>query len=128
MSIEASADKLVKIYVKIRDERYALEKQIRELEEQEEIIKSELANICKEVGTDGLKTSFGTVSRTLKKRYWTSDWQSFYEFIKEHDAFHFLHQRISDTNVQTFLEENPDMLPLGLNVEAEHSITVRRSK
>jgi hypothetical protein len=125
---QASADKLVKIYVKIRDERYALEKQVRELEEQEEIIKSELANICKEVGTDGLKTSFGTVSRTLKKRYWTSDWQSFYEFIKEHDAFHFLHQRISDTNVQTFLEENPDLHPPGLQADAAYTVRVTRSR
>jgi len=125
---DITADKLVKIYVKIRDERYALEKEVRKLEEQEETIKSELANICKETGSEGLRTPFGSVSRTLKKRYWTSDWESFYEFIKEHDAFHFLHQRISDTNVQTFLEENPDLHPPGLQADAAYTVRVTRTR
>ena len=122
----ATADKLVKIYVKIRDKKRDLEKQIRELEEQQNMIQSELLTICKETGTDGLKTSFGTVTRKLNKRYWTSDWESFYAFIKEHDALHFLHQRISNTNVEAFLEENPDLHPPGLQADTEYSILVRR--
>jgi hypothetical protein len=122
----ATADKLVKIYVKIRDKKRDLEKQIRELEEQQNMIQSELLTICKETGTDGLKTQYGTVSRKLNKRYWTSDWESFYAFIKEHDALHFLHQRISNANVETFLEENPDLHPPGLQADTEYSILVRR--
>ena len=122
----ATADKLVKIYVKIRDKKRDLEKQIRELEEQQNMIQSELLAICKETGTDGLKTQYGTVSRKLNKRYWTSDWESFYAFIKEHDALHFLHQRISNANVETFLEENPDLHPPGLQADTEYSILVRR--
>jgi hypothetical protein len=122
----ATADKLVKIYVKIRDKKRELEKQIRELEEQQNMIQSELLTICKETGTDGLKTQYGTVSRKLNKRYWTSDWESFYAFIKEHDALHFLHQRISNANVETFLEENPDLHPPGLQADTEYSILVRR--
>ena len=90
---QATADKLVKAYIKIRDKRLELEKQIRDLEEQQEVIQTELLTICKDTGTDGLKTQYGTVSRKLNKRYWTSDWESFYAFIKEHNAFHFLHQR-----------------------------------
>jgi hypothetical protein len=123
---EATADKLVKVYVKIRDQRYALEKQARELEEQEALIKNELLDICKDVGTDGLRTQFGTVTRKLNKRYWTSDWESLYAFMKEHDAFHFLHQRISNANVETFLEENPDLHPPGLQADAEYTVVVRR--
>ena len=123
---QATADKLVKIYVKIRDKKRDLEKQIRELEEQQNMIQSELLTICKETGTDGLKTQYGTVSRKLNKRYWTSDWESFYAFIKEHDALHFLHQRISNANVETFLEENPDLHPPGLQADTEYSILVRR--
>ena len=123
---EATADKLVKVYVKIRDQRYALEKQARELEEQEAIIKNELLTICKDVGTDCLRTQFGTVTRKLNKRYWTSDWESLYTFMKEHDAMHFLHQRISNANVETFLEENPDLHPPGLQADAEYTVVVRR--
>jgi hypothetical protein len=46
----------------------------------------------------------------------------------EHNVPELLERRIHQTNIKQFLEENPDMLPLGLNVEAEQSITVRRSK
>ena len=121
-----TADKLVKAYIKIRDKRAELSKQDSELEEQMEIIQAELLAICKDTGTDGLKTQYGTVSRRLSKRYWTSDWESLYAFIKEHDAFHFLHQRISNGNVDTFLAENPDLHPPGLQADASYTVTVRR--
>jgi hypothetical protein len=125
---DVTADKLVKIYIKIRDKRDELSKQDAELEKQQELIQSELLEICKETGSDGLKTKYGSVSRRLSKRYWTSDWESFYEFIKEHNAFHFLHQRISNGNVDTFLAENPDLHPPGLNAEASHIVVVRRNR
>lgn len=124
---DINADKLVKIYIKIRDKRAELSKQDTELEEQQSMIQEKLLEICKETGSDGLKTAHGTVSRRLSKRYWTSDWESFYNFIKEHNAFHFLHQRISNGNVDTFLAENPDLHPPGLNAEAEYTVVVRRS-
>lgn len=124
---EVTADRLVKAYVKIRDKRAELSKQDSALEEQQVLIQQELLNICKETGTDGLKTKFGTVSRRLSKRYWTSDWESFYKFIKDNDAFHLLQQRMSDGNISTFLEENPDLHPPGLNADASYVISVRRS-
>jgi hypothetical protein len=124
---DITADKLVKAYIKIRDKRAELSRQDSDLEEQQNMIQQELLNICKETGSNGLKTEYGTVSRRLSKNYWTSDWESFYNFIKEHDAFHFLHQRISNGNVDKFLEENPNLHPPGLNADASYVVTVRRS-
>lgn len=126
MSDNITADKLVKTYIKIRDKRAELSKQDNELEEQQKLIQQELLNICKETGSDGLRTQFGTVSRRISKNYWTSDWESLYKFIKEHDAFHFLHQRISNGNVDKFLEENPDLHPPGLQADASYTVVVRR--
>ena len=125
---DITADRLVKAYVKIRDKRLELEKQIRNLEEQQGMLQAELLEICKDTGADMLRTAHGTVSKKVSKRYWTSDWESFYAFIKEHNAFHFLHQRISNGNVETFLEENPDLHPPGLNADAEYVVRVTRSK
>lgn len=121
-----TADRLVKAYVKIRDKRAEIAKQDAELEEQQNILQTELLEICKDTGADMLRTAHGTVSKRLSKRYWTSDWESFYAFIKEHDAFHFLHQRISNGNVDTFLAENPDLHPPGLNADASYTVVVRR--
>ena len=126
MSDSITADKLVKAYIKIRDKRAELSKQDNELESQQEMIQQELLNICKETGSDGLRTQYGTVSRRIAKKYWTSDWESLYTFIKEHDAFHFLHQRISNLNVDKFLEENPDLHPPGLQADASYTVVVRR--
>jgi hypothetical protein len=126
MSDNITADKLVKAYIKIRDKRAELYKQDNELEAQQEMIQQELLNICKETGSDGLRTQYGTVSRRIAKKYWTSDWESLYKFIKENDAFHFLHQRISNLNVDKFLEENPDLHPPGLQADASYTVVVRR--
>jgi hypothetical protein len=50
------------------------------------------------------------------------------EFIKEHDAFELMEQRLHQTRMKEFLTENPDKLPAGLNSEREYSISVRRAK
>lgn len=128
--MEVKADKLVKAYIKIRDKRKQLaddyEKQDKDLQESLDLIEEELLNICKETGADSLRTEFGTVSRRVAKRYWTNDWHSFYEFLKEHGALELLEKRIAQTNMVTFLEENPGVLPPGLNLESRYAVSVRR--
>jgi sugar phosphate isomerase/epimerase len=128
--MEIKADKLVKTYVKIRDKRKELadqyEKEDSNLKEALETIEGELLEMCKETGADSLRTEFGTVTRRVAKRYWTNDWHSFHEFLKEHGALELLEKRIAQTNMSTFLEENPDLLPPGLNVDSRYTVTVRR--
>jgi hypothetical protein len=121
-----NVNKLVKVFLKIREKRAELAKQDSELEEQQSVIETRLLDICKEMGTDGLKTELGTVSRSVKKRYWTSDWHSFYNFLKEHDAVELLEKRISQANMATFLEENPDAFPPGLQVDSRYTAVIRR--
>jgi hypothetical protein len=124
------ADRLVRVYVKIRDAKALLKSEFdavsERLTEQMDSIEGELLNLCKSTGQDGGKTDHGTFTRTVKTRYWTSDWQSMYSFIKEHNALELLEQRVSQGNMKTFLRENPDKLPAGLNVDSKYSITVRR--
>lgn len=123
-------DKLVRAYVKIRDARKELsdefEKQDSDLKESLEIIEAQLLEACKAIGADSIRTPYGTLSRTVKKRYWTNDWHSFYAFLKEHEALELLEKRVSQTNMSTFLEENPDLHPPGLNVDSRYSVVVRR--
>lgn len=123
---QAKADQLAKVYVKIRDRRRELEKQAAELKEQQDTIGLELLEICKEQGAQTIRTEFGTVSRRTSKNYWTSDWESFTNFIKEHDAFALLQQRINNTNMVQFLEENPDLLPPGLNADVNQTVVITK--
>ena len=125
------ADKLVAVYIKIRDAKAAktkeMEDAIQALDDQLNAISSELLEICKTTGQDGGKTSHGTFTRTIKSRYWTNDWDSMYKFIIEHDVPELLERRISQTNFAEFIKENSNLMPAGVNVEAKYSITVRRA-
>jgi hypothetical protein len=127
-----STDKLVETYVKIRDAKRELEKQmeegIKEYDRQLKLIEAELLVVCKEQGADGIKTKAGTVSRRIKSRYWTSDWQSMYNFIGEYGAYALLEKRLHQTNMKEFLEDNPELRPAGLNIDNEYSIVITRSK
>jgi len=124
MSEEANTEKLAKIYVKIRDKRRELEKQVAELKEQQDTVGSQLLEICKAEGAQTIRTQFGTVSRRITKNYWTSDWDSFFKFLKDNDAFSLMQQRINSTNMAQFLKENPDLHPPGLNADVNQTIVI----
>ena len=125
------ASQLVNVYIKIRDakdtKKRQMEEEIAALEQQLDVVEQELLEICKATGQDGGKTQHGSFTRAVKTRYWTSDWDSMYKFIREHDAPDLLERRIAQGNFSQFVKENPDSMPAGVNIESKYSITVRRS-
>lgn len=126
------ADQLAEVYIKIRDKRDALKRQFEEeyskLESQLDIISAEMLELCKENNADSIKTPAGTIMRRVDTRFWTNDWDSFYEFVQENDAYALFEKRIHQGNMKQYLEENPDLLPKGLMSDSKYKITVRRSK
>jgi hypothetical protein len=125
-------DQLTAIYLKIRDTRAENKREFenvdKDLEEQQKMLAEQMLDSCKEIGADSIKTPHGTIIRSVKSKYWTGDWDSMYNFIREHNAFGLLEKRLHQTNMKDFLNENPDALPMGLNVESEYTIVVRRAK
>lgn len=125
------ASQLVNVYIKIRDakemKKKQMEAEIADLDVQLDAVEHELLEICKATGQDGGKTQHGSFTRAVKTRYWTSDWDSMYKFIREHDAPDLLERRIAQGNFSQFVKENPDNMPAGVNIESKYSITVRRS-
>jgi hypothetical protein len=126
-----TTEKLIKAYIKIRDAIAEKEKEhkaeIKALEEQLDMVQGELLTHCEAAGGNISVPGVGRVARRVSKQYWTSDWQSLYQTIKEHDAFHLLHQRISNKAMQQFLEENPDVHPAGLNLDSRYAVTVTKA-
>jgi hypothetical protein len=78
------------------------------------------------LGVTSVRTDQGTVVLSVKTRYSTSDWDSFKSFVMEHDALDLFEKRIAQTNMKQFLEENPGVVPPGLNSNAEYDISVRK--
>ena len=125
-SASPTADQLAKVYVKIRDKRRELEKQAAELKEKESLLAAEMLEICKAQGAQTMRTQYGTISRRTTKNYWTSDWDSFFKFVKEHDAFSLMFRRINSESMSQFLEENPDVLPPGLNADVTQTVVITK--
>ena len=125
-------DKLAEVYIKIRDKRAQLkqvfEAKDNELDEQMQVLSDEMLEVCKRLEADSVRTQHGTIIRSVKSRYWTNDWDSMYQVIKEHGAFGLLEKRLHQTNMKEFLAENPSFYPIGLNVENSYTVVVRRSK
>ena len=128
----ADADKLVKVYIKIRDAKAAktkeMEDEIARLDEQLGLVETELLELCKSTGQDGGKTSHGSFRRSVKTRYWTSDWDKMYQFIRDNDAPELLERRVAQTAFKEFLSANPDKMPEGMNVDSRYAITVTRAR
>jgi hypothetical protein len=125
-------DMLANVYIKIRDARTTLKTEFTTqdsvLQEQMDLLEANMLDACKDLNASSIKTQHGTIIRSVKSRYWTNDWDSMYTFIKEQGAFGLLEKRLHQTNMKDFLVENPDLLPMGLNVESEYTVVVRRPK
>jgi hypothetical protein len=123
-------DKLTRMYIKIRDARAALAANFKEqdaaLTAQLDTVKDALLDYCKTHGVDSVRTQEGLVYRTQKTRYWTSDWASMHKFIMENGLPEFFEKRLNQGAVKEFLDENPEMVPPGLNVDSEYVIAVRK--
>ena len=91
-----------------------------------EQVKKALLEYCNDHGVDSVKTTEGLFYRSVKTRYWTSDWSAMYEFVLEHEVPEFFDKRLNQSNVKQFLEDNPELVPQGLNVNSEYIIAVRK--
>jgi hypothetical protein len=116
-AVVTDLDRLVSVYIKIRDKKNELAatfaEQEKELEGKLDKVKQALLEHCKATGTESVKTASGTFWRTQRKRFWTSDWEAMNRFIVENEAVDLLEKRIHQGNMKEFLEENPDVLPPG---------------
>ena len=130
MDEELSINDLVAAYRRIRaaisEAEEAHEAKIKGLKEKMELVSTELLNVCNEQNIDSIRTPEGTVSRRVQTRYWSTDWEEMYKFIEEHNVPFVLEKRIHNGNMKQFLEENPDVLPIGLQVDNKYVIQVRK--
>ena len=125
-------DLLVKIHSRIKGRIDALTKEydtaVEQLKAQQDEVRFAIKDKMKALGLKSVNTSYGTVSLSTKTRYNTQDWDSFKKFILEHQIVDLLEKRIAQTNMATFLQENPGAVPPGLNSYTDFEIRVTKSK
>lgn len=130
MSEPLDVAKMVRVYQKIRSKRSELSANFKEedkaLSEKLDTVKAVLLKYCDEQGVESVRTTEGLFYRSTKTRYWTSDWESMHKFILEEGVPELLDKRVNQTNMRQYLEENPDVVPMGLNVDSEYTLSVRK--
>lgn len=123
-------DTLARVYRKMQTKIQQLtavyETEVEGLKAQQEVVKTALKDQMLALGVKSVNTAEGTVILSTKTRYSTQDWDAFKEFMKENDALDLLEKRIAQTNMATFLQENPTLVPPGLNSNSEYAISVRK--
>ena len=123
-------DKLARVYLKIRARIQQLtqeyESEVENLKAQQDEIKTALKDQLMALGSKSVRTDQGTVILSTKTRYFTPDWDSFKQFVTEHDALDLFERRIHQSNMAKFLEENPSLVPPCLNSDKEYDVSVRK--
>ena len=122
--------KLARVYRKmqtrVQELTKAYETEVEAIKAQQDQLKTAMKDQMLASGMKSVNTEAGTVVLSTSTRYSTTDWDSFKEFIKQHDAIDLLEKRIAQKNMSMFLEENPGVLPEGLNSFTEYNISVRK--
>jgi hypothetical protein len=123
-------DKLVRVYLKIRDARAEKTKEYesedRALKEAQETIQAGLLAHMNETGMKSFKTRHGTVYTSVDVQPTAQDWDAFYAYVAETNSFEALHKRISKEFVSTYMEQHDGDAPPGVSVIRKNVVNVRR--
>jgi len=129
---DISLEKLTRVYIKMRDKKAEiskeLEAQIKGIEADMNQVKFAILEHMKSLNAESIRTSSGLVYRTVRTTYSTNDWDAMHKFIVDNNMPQLLEKRLNQGNIKAYLEENPEVLPPGLNSSMEYSVTIKRSK
>jgi len=123
---------LVGTYLTLRGEREKLkahyDAQDKELKADMDKIEAAMLAICNESNMNGFKTRHGTVTRSVKDRFFCTDWDNFKKFVETEGSIDLLERRIHQRNFKEFMSERVgDGLPPGVNALREYDIVVRKA-
>lgn len=123
-------DEMVSTYIKVREKKsqlkakYDLDKS--KYDDLQKKIEGLLLIKFGEMGVDSVKTEGGTAYTSTLTSASIADWETFFGFIQEHQAYDLLERRVSKTAVEQFKSANED-LPPGINWSESRTVNFRRS-
>ena len=124
-------NRVTKAYVALRDKRSEIKKAY---DAEDDTYKQKLAQLegvmlghLNSTGTESVRTENGTFYRTEELKPSGADWQAFYAWVRENDAFDALERRIKKDFVREYMESNDGQLPPGVSVHREFVVRVRRA-
>lgn len=124
-------EKLVRVYLNIRkarDENTRLYKEKdAELKAEMEKVESAMLMTLQETNSSSIKTDSGIFYKQEEITPTGADWDAFYHWVAQNDAFDFLEKRIKRTAVKEYMEAHEGGIPPGVSVFREYCVRVRRA-
>lgn len=100
----ACADKLYKL----REKRYELGRQIKEIEEEEAAIKKYVIDNLSKQEADGVSGKLANIRVKTENVPTVTDWEAFYKYITRNKSFDMLQKRINVKAVRERIEDKKD--------------------
>ena len=123
-------DALIAKYLKLRDAKAELEAkhkaETKRYTQAMTKIEQMLLSEFNETGQDSAKTPVGTAYKSVRTAAKVVDRDTFFDFVRDTEAWSFLESRVNKTAVEEFLAEN-EQLPPGVDVTRSATINIRRS-
>ena len=121
-------DGLVAIDQKMGVALKKLEDEVTDIETQREEVRDAIMKLMNEQEVESVRTAHGTVTRTIRERYWTGDWAALHQYILDNGALGLLEKRVQQTNMKEWVAEHPDDYPPGLNIDRAYTWSIRKPK
>lgn len=123
-------EKVVKAYQKIRAAREDLAREFKvkddELKEKQERLQNFLLDF---LNTNGLQNAATESSIFYKQEDvipTAADWQAFYAWVKQNNAFDALEKRITRTFIKNWMDDHDGTPPPGVSVFRKYKVGIRR--
>lgn len=124
-----NVDKVIEAYLKYRNQKEALEAeikdQVKELKDKMSKLEAWIKTKADADGVTSFKTSHGTAFVTTNDYANVADWDAVLSFIKENDAYDMLEKRISKNAVRGYIDQHK-AVPSGVNYGTRIDVNVRK--
>lgn len=129
-SEDGGMEKVVKVYLKIRDAKAALTREFEEkaakLDADMEKIENHLLNFLNVHKMDSAKAGAATFYKQEEIKPAAADWDTIWTWIMKNDAFEMMERRLKKTFIKEYMETHKGKIPPGVTVHREFVVRVRR--
>ena len=122
-----SFNALVEQLWQIREERRDLAKRDKELMAQYDELKTSIIARLNDLGIDSAKTPVARVTITESQVVNPTDWDAFYQYIKDTDSFHLLQKRFATNACKELATLTNEPIP-GIEFKTLHDLTLTSNK
>ena len=124
-----NVDQVIEAYLKYRNQKEALEAeikdQVKELKDKMSKLEAWIKTKADNDGVTSFKTNHGTAFVTTNDYANVADWDAVLSFIKETDAYDMLEKRISKNAVRGYIDQHK-AVPSGVNYGTRIDVNVRK--